>query len=429
MSNGAPIGNLAQYINNVTGSNVSAINPFSSLLGTLADVGGTVGFIASIVNLFNPNQPDQYIAQELQAIKQYLVQLYNDLEARFLEQNWQNLSELVSGSETVVQSLPTILSGQGPQTDPLTQVEECLNPVNALTDTTLNPTGNFFFSTYSSMTYWTDAGLYVWTYNYIDADGNEMESSSDVGYGTQAPPQPANDQIFSYLYVLPYCIKAYAALMVTGVALYPDFGTNTLWQSALISFAQFLTTIHNTIAGGITKLTPPAPSSQDWWASIMNSAEGGPSAVTGLLPATTGSNITFIVGAVEIYSGYSSINNKLVIQVQYSSPPSGPPEEPIYQKLQIRALREIIKVYKGVGLPNVWSVINYVNQLTLQPPLPLYKYAAWSFREIFSLAAVAARSDGSLHLSDLASLIAQTPPLDTAQTGPPFSFRALLEPS
>jgi hypothetical protein len=415
-----PAGNLASWLDANGFANSLAMNAFSSFLGTLADIGGSIALIESIVNRFRPDQQDPYLAQILQTIQQYFVKMYEDLEATLQEQIWMNLSELVSDSVAVVQSLPTLLTEQPPPTDDfrVDQVEACLKPVDTLTDTTLSPTGNYFVSAYSNMTYWTDAGLYIATYFYIDDDGNQAQATFDVGYGTQAPPKPAGPQIFSYLYFLPYCVKAHSALIVTGVALYPDFGTITLWQASLVSYAQFLTTIHDTIAGGITKLTPPDPSLVDWYTSI-GVITGNPT--TGILPTDAGA-VIWIVGAVEIYSGYSSINN-----IQDTS--SAGTEEATYQKLQVRALRELIRVYKGVGLPNVWSVINTLNQLTQQTLLPLHKYAGWSFQEIFSLAGVAARGDGLLHLSDLATLIAQTSPLDTTQTGPSFSFRGLLEPS
>jgi hypothetical protein len=419
-----PAGNLASYLDAVSDANFSGINAFSSFIGTLADIGGAIGFIESIVSLFNPNQQDQYLAQALQAIQQYLVQMYSDLEKSFQEQSWVNLSELVSGSEAVVQSLPTLMTEQPPPTDDfrVAQVEACLGPVDALTDTTLRPTGNFFLSTYDSMTYWTDAGAFVWTTYYINDDGNWSELTIDVGYGLQAPPKPADGHVFSYLYVLPYCIKAYVALIATGTALYPDFGTDTRWRASLISFAQFLTTIHDTIASGISKLTPPDPALLDWWSNI-----DAANTVPGILPPSgypPAGACAFIVGAVEVYSGFSSINEGSL----QPFPLSGT-EDAIYQKLQVRALREMMNAYKDVGLLDVWSVINALYQLTQQPLLPLHKYAAWSFQEIFNQAGVAAQSDGLLHLSDLANLIAQTSPLDTAQTGSSVSFRGLLEPS
>ena len=204
-----PAGNLASYLDAVSDANFSAINAFGSFLGALADIGGAIALIESLVSKFNPNQQDQYVAQALQAIQQYLVQMYSDLEKSFQEQKWVNLSELVSGSEAVVQSLPTLMTELPPPTDDfrVAQVEACLGPVDALTDTTLSPTGNFLVSNYYSMTYWTDAGAFMWTTWYVNDDGNQTEETVDVGYGLQPPAKPVGGQVFSYLYVLPYCTK------------------------------------------------------------------------------------------------------------------------------------------------------------------------------------------------------------------------------
>ncbi|HXM02195.1 MAG TPA: hypothetical protein VN939_06305, partial [Chthoniobacterales bacterium] len=281
-----PAGNTAELIQNLNllgKGNASAINIFSSALGTLADLSGAVGGVISgiegIVNLFTPNQQDAYLAQILSEIQQYLVQMYTDIEARFQEQYWQELSNLVSASESTVQSLPNLVAAQPPLTDydKTVQIETCLQPVNTLTDTTVLPTGSYFVTTYSSMTYYTDAGLYISLNSpFFDSNNNIEFSSGDVGYGTQAPSNPSNDQVFSYLYVLPYCVKAYAALITTGIALYSDFGNNAQrWEGSLISFAQFLTTIHNTIAGGIRKLTPANPSATGDWGSIGSYGQTG----------------------------------------------------------------------------------------------------------------------------------------------------------
>jgi hypothetical protein len=92
--------------------------------------------------------------------------------------------------------------------------------------------------------------------------------------------------------------------------------------------------------------------------------------IQGILP-TSGfppvGGYTFIVGAVEVYSGYSSMN-----EGNFQPFPLSGTEEAIYKKLRVRALREMIAAYKDVGLSNVWSVINALYQLTRQPPLPLH---------------------------------------------------------
>jgi hypothetical protein len=427
-------GNLAQLLNNLTAQNVSAINIFSTAIGTLADFSGAFSVIAGLINLFVPTQQDPYLARILSALQE-LQNEFAGFEAQQNEMSWQNLSELIMNAVSVAESL-TAYETMLPSLDDQfrdTQIQTCLAPLNALSDTTILPTGAFFLAPYSEQTYWTDAGLYVQGFESPDGSGGWDFSSTDEGYGTQAPPMPVNNQVFSYIYVLPYYLKAVAMLVATGTLFYSNFGQ--LWQGALISFAQFLTTIHNTIADGITKLTPPPPSSDpttsDWWRAIGPDGSG----ITGIIGSHSYDDnagiyflagATFIVGAVEIYSGCSSVNDSL--EIQFGSNPF-PPEYPIYQKLQVRALREMIKVYNGVGLFAAWNAINSLNQVAAQNPLPLSKYAEWSFQEILDQTGVPARSDGYFHLSDLANFIQNTPPFDTPQTGPPFSWQNLLDPS
>jgi len=69
----------------------------------------------------------------------------------------------------------------------------------------------------------------------------------------------------------------------------------------------------------------------------------------------------------------------------------------------------MIKVYAGVGLPKVWTVINGLKKIAGQAPLPSHKYSSWSFREIFGQAGLGARTDGLFHLSDMAKFIRHTP--------------------
>lgn len=83
-------------------------------------------------------------------------------------------------------------------------------------------------------------------------------------------------------------------------------------------------------------------------------------------------------GAVEIYSGYSSIESNYIISL-YGS-------EFVYDavsipnKLQLRVLGKAKEVYIACGLLDTWTVINNVLTLLGQEPLPRPNYADWSFR-------------------------------------------------
>ena len=268
----------------------------------------------------------------------------------------------------------------------------------------------------------------------------------DVGYGTVAPSPPSNDLVFSYLYILPYYLKAVLMLTAVGTSLYADFGkTAQRYQDAINQFANFLTTIHDLIAGSITKLLPGPPPWQvslegDFTRGIQGGfserfIKGGNSTDPGKYEMFL-SSINVIAGAVEPFSGFSSIKDW---EIKVGSAPGLPPYsnsfdpggfqsacESTFKKIQVRVLREAMNVYSGVSLLKVWTAINSLKSLAGAAPLPRHKYARWSFREIFSAAGMGARSDGLFHLSDMAGLIWNTSPLDSQESS--HSWRNLLEP-
>src|SRR5262249_43714379 len=142
---------------------------------------------------------------------------------------------------------------------------------NALSDTTIvRETGPFFLAVFSDQIYWTDAGLNLQNIEVHDAETQlTFNSTVDVGYQLQTPPAPSDNLVFSYLYVLPYYLKAVGMTISVGASLFADFGKNSdREQDALLSFADFLSRIHNKIANeGIKQLTPGLRD-RGWAASI-----------------------------------------------------------------------------------------------------------------------------------------------------------------
>jgi hypothetical protein len=434
---GDPTGNTAELLNNVFHANSDAINIFSSVIGTVADVAGgvgaVVGLISGITNLFTPqSDPLQPI---LNALQNDFSQLYTDLEARQNEDDWKQLAQGISAAESVMGILDGLVDANPPLTDDqrLSNIAICLTPLYALSDPT-HPPSSFFLAPYSEQVYWGDAGIFTqstWTIvGTSDPPEWGVDGSVDVGYGRRPPLVPADDQVFSYLYVLPYYLKAVLILATVGKALYANFGeTQDLQQKALLTFANFLTTIHNLIVSGITELLPTSP---PWFEPLnagtppsMIGIEGNFQAPTPREESPEEPTLEYIVaywGAVEIYSGASSTRTGKI-----SPDPRADFESSVYKKLAVRVLREKIATYAKVGLGDVSATISSLNSLAGQPPFPPQQYSGWSFREIFSEGGVDARSDGYFHLSDMAHLLRNYPPYDTAQQGT-FSWRNLLEP-
>ena len=426
-----PSSNIGNLINDVFGTNSKAVDAIGSAVGAVADVSGAVGAAVAIADLFI-SQPDP-LQPILDTLQKDFAQLYAALEARQNEEDWRNLAKLVSDAEAVLRTLDGLVHAQPPLTDAqrLDHIATGLAPLIALSDGSTHFPSPFFLAVYSEQVYWTDAGVFLQAnIQPIPPDYKiwQKVDTIDVGYGTQAPPAPPDNQVFSCLYVLPYYLKAVFILTAVGTSFFADFGkTAQRQQDSINLFAKFLATIHDLIAGDITKLTPPPPSPDSGWQFIFPSfGVHGITAQYGGMPNPPQVNgLLFEWGAVEKFSGYSSIKS-----ATFEWPTLSPSlEYSIFQKLQVRAVREMIKVYAGVGLPSVWTVINGLNKIAGQAPLPPHKYSAWSFREIFGQAGLVARSDGVFHLSDMANLIRQTPPYyDSFQTGP-VSWRNLLEPA
>jgi hypothetical protein len=432
---GNQTGNLADLINNLFDTNSQAINDLSSLIGAVADTAGAVEGVIQVVDLFT-SQPDPLPAVLAEVQKEF-AQLYAYLTAWQNEQEWQKLADLVSSAESVVDTLDGVVHGQPPPTDfeRFTYIDACVKPLDALSDQTIRSTGAFFVVPYSVQVYWTDSGSFqqdVFSYNDKTRSWVVVRTV-DVGYGLQAPSPPPDNQVLFYLYVMPYYLKAVFLLVSVGGSLFSDFGkSKQRQQDALIKYAKFLTTIHDLIAGSITKLAPPPP---PWVhqpvtpASPINPVGGFVRGIQGTLtvvPPTKSERgtvdlvkITPIWGAVEKFSGASSMRwsaIRIAGAIDYES---------VFKKLQVRARREAMNVYAAVGLPKVWNAINNLYGIAGQPLIPQNQYARWSFREIFRQAGVGARGDQNFHLSDMASLIRHNPPLDTAPTGP-YSWRNLL---
>jgi hypothetical protein len=423
-------------LNELFGTNSEAVTTIGSAIGAVADVSGAVSAVVAIADLFI-SQPDP-LQPILDTLQKDFAQLYAALEAQQNEDDWQKLANLVKDAEAVLEILDGLVKAEPPLTDErrLNYIATCLAPLNALSDPSTHFPSSYFLAVYSEQVYWTDAGQFLQANIQPFPDPNpsldgpvnytyKACAPTDVGYGTQAPPAPPDNQVFSYLYVLPYFLKAVFTLTAVGTSLFADFGkTKERQQDAIISFANFLTTVHDLIAGGITKLTPSPPPASGWqFIFPFFGVHGITAEYWGMPNPPQVSGLIFECAAVEKFSGYSSIKT-----ASFGGPFSPSLEASIVQKLQVRALREMIKVYAGVGLPKVWTVINALKKIAGQAPLPLNKYSGWSFREIFGQAGLGARTDGLFHFSDMATLIRHSPPYDSSQTGL-VSWRNLLEPA
>ena len=132
--------------------------------------------------------------------------------------------------------------------------------------------------------------------------------------------------------------------------------------------------------------------------------------------------MVFEYGAVETFSGYSSIGNYVVPVKEYAN------GQEMLGKFVIRRQKRLMDVYVGVGLFQVWTAINKLKALVGDVPKPQHRWSFWSFRLIITETGLPADpTTNTFSLFSLAKYFKYTPPIDTSQdSGSPTSFRELL---
>jgi hypothetical protein len=250
----------------------------------------------------------------------------------------------------------------------------------------------------------------------------------DVSYGPQPPPvNPDGLTVFYYAYSLPLYVFAVSILLVVGGSLDTDFVAH--YSDVLNAAVGVLTSRYQQILGGIRLIPNPS--------SLVGTTVGigvpcGTIGVSAMEPdPDTGlpTRACIEYGAIEVYSGYSSVSWDYCItyvksvsdgDVNYIAPPGA------YPKFLLRQLKRKKDVYVGVGLRNVLQAINDLNRLLGKPIVP-DALGDWSLREVLGLSQLPSIG-GSRSLRALASFIIQTEPLDTPYSGTTgtVSVRTLL---
>ena len=96
-----------------------------------------------------------------------------------------------------------------------------------------------------------------------------------------------------------------------------------------------------------------------------------------------GVNIEY--GAVELFSGCSSMGLYKITTEEIKAMDG----DAVFNKFQLRLLKRAKEVYIGVGLLNVWKIINDLKRIVGDAPLPRPNFADWSVRNILSTARIA----------------------------------------
>jgi hypothetical protein len=429
-----PTGNTAALLNDLGLGSGKVINTVSDFIGTLADASGAVGGIFSLVSaLGSIGQPDplQEILTALQNIQSEITTDFQQLEAGVTEDDLltrnSNVQTAIAPALSSLQLVKDYIGASVTREQALNQIEPCLTTLNTLTFT---EDSYWYLSAHwlqNLSFYWSDKGLFQGTCYYATLSGGGGRApspevvTSDVGYGQQLPPTTADGAVFNYIYILPsylYAISIFigvAGSYIANFAQDPDLGP--ILQS---SVAQ-LQTIHNLIRdNGIKQLLPP-----NWSTNGPLGLACNPSTLTssrGIRLTYTGSgydpsNALIEYGAVDLFSGFGSVDGEYQIQAANGGNIStvlatGTYDSITYRKMLVRAMKRQKDVYVGIGLKTVWDTINRLLVMLGQPQMPGPAFSDWSFRQVFQVSQFPAIGSG-LSLRSLAYFIMAADPADT----------------
>jgi negative regulator of replication initiation len=398
------VSNLSDLANEIANSSTNDLVGLGNVLGTMADISGAFGFIELVAGLAGYD-----LSGIDDAIQSAFLQLQKVEEGNQILQRNTTLNGYIGPALTQLETVQAEFNSHPNLTEVVAFIAPCITTLNDLGGNT-QPDIVWNLSAGWPI-YWTDAGQY-----FSRCDYPPRSSSGDVGYGLQAPPVNSDGlTVFYYTYSLPLYTYAVSIFLAVAGSLDANFAIN--YAEVIRTSAALLKSKHDLILQtGITQLAPAD------WTSVGLVGIACPIPVDGnFIPSPT-SGITLQYdaqfniptsalieyGAVEKYSGYSSIGN----QYQINLNAGGGTDPASYYKFRVRLLKRTKDVYLGVGLQTVWQMIDSLNKIVGDPPLQGPSFGDWSLREVVALANLG-QTAGGYSLRALAAFIIGTQPLDT----------------
>jgi hypothetical protein len=416
----APMSNLADLVNNLTDSSKNELDDLGNLLGAMADISGAIGFVQLVAGLLSSGQSDLQAIEA--AIQNCFTQLGKLEEGNQILQRNTTLNGYIAPALTQLETVQAEVNAHPDPTEVVAFVAPCITALNDLGGNT-QPDIVWNLSAGWPI-YWTDAGQYSSHCDYFNPKGY---STGDVGYGLQSPPLNSDGlTVFYYTYSMALYVYGVSIFLAVAGSLDPQFSTN--YAQVIRTSAALLKSKHDLIyQTGLTQLAPA-----NWMSAGLEKI----SCPSWNAPPTHGITLQYdpvytgIVrsaqleyGAVEKYSGYSSMGD----HYQFDVNASGGTDPATYFKFQVRLLKRTKDVYIGVGLQNVWKMINNLNKIVGDPPLQGASFGDWSLREVFALTNVG-QTPGGYSLRAFGTFMIGAQPLDTPYSAGATSFtlRTLL---
>jgi hypothetical protein len=409
--------NLTDLLKDITGLSEEAINKtarvIGDMMGVISDVGAVLSFAQQLLDF---GQPD---LSSIQAeIEKGFKQLGKENQAAQILQRNTTLNGYISSAYTQLQNLQAELNSHPIASDIIEYIKPCEDALNELGG--LNQPDIVWNLTAGWPIYWDDTGEFYTTCYYPTPSPTAYAVPKDVGFGQLPPPlNPDGLTVFYYVYSLPLYLFAVSILLAVGGALDPNFAAN--YSAPVTAATSLLQQKYQTILTGFMLLLPP-----DYRNSSLSQLACYRGAVQGLrvtydskfVPVSA--NMEY--GVVEKFSGYSSMGSSYSISLR----PDGTADPRTYNKLRLRLEKRRRDTYVGVGLSQVWQVINTLNSLVGAPQSP-DPNVFWSCRWL--LAWIPGPSPHTLR--NFAALVITTEPFDTQYApnnyqGVTLSIRGLL---
>ncbi len=444
--------NLSDLLNAISKDSVDVTDVIGALLGFTADISGAIGMVGLIDSLLNPQVTLQDIDNAIRA--GFAQQEAENQAAQILAQNASLFSIFGQWAWPALQGLKSEILTQPTPAEANEYIVNCLRTLDAFNSPLMNPGQAEPPTLMWNLTagwpiYWTDAGENLTRCDYFDPPGYSIR---DPGYGPQNPPlNPDDITVYYYVYALPIYVYAVAIFITVGLALAPStFATAAGYGPTLSSpatgqgLAEVLKAQHDLILkSGIVELSPYnwvdlgllASSCPRYTSYESRGPTPGVTLVyTPLGPGEFPTSAIIEYGAVERYSGYSSVGESYTLTIQ-NLDTSGDKtignaallsgdqtigNAALFGKLQIRLMKRVKDVYVGVGLLTVWNTINAIKTLVGDPVLAGPSMADWSLRQVFETSSLPS-ADGTFSLRKLAQFLITTPPFDTPYSGAPAS--------
>ncbi|MBV8212675.1 MAG: hypothetical protein JOZ08_05555 [Verrucomicrobia bacterium] len=416
--------NLSDLVNQIANSSNQGIAFVGNYLGTMADISGAFAFLELVAGLFGTGQ------SELSAIEGAIQNAFSQLDKveegnQILQRN-TTLNGYIGPALTQLESVQAEANSNPSPPEVVAFIAPCITALNDLGGNT-QPDIVWNLSAGWPI-YWTDAGQYFSHCDYFDPKGY---TTGDVGYGSQNPPLNSDGlTVFYYSYSLALYVYSISIFLAVAGSLDPNFAIN--YADVIRNSVALLKSKHDLIfQTGLTQLAPANWTS----AGLVNIScprspvDPFPAPTPGITllynPEFTGIPIGALIeyGAVEKYSGYSSIGD----QYQINLNASGGTDPATYYKFQVRLLKRTKDVYSAVGLQNVWQMIDNLNKIAGDPPLQGPSFGDWSLRDVFGLVNQG-QTAGGYSLRALGAFIIGTQPLDTPYSvgATSFTLRTLL---